>query len=183
MEADINGMYQLSDAHFDSFKSKCDKWISFFGFNDWELDYMFSDEETDARAFTAIHCRLNRLASIVLNLEWDIDPTEESLGQCAFHEVLELLFSDLNILAADRQYDHGTFERERHRVIRIFERSLFMRIWDDEHGTLDIQSNAKRRGPAGQEIPGVHNNESVPGAWLRRLQSKSRRWINRLSPF
>jgi hypothetical protein len=182
MEADEFGMYELSDTHFERFTSECDKWISFFGFNDWDLDYMFTDEETDARALTAIHCQHNRVASIVLSREWDIDPTEESLSKYAFHEVLELLFSDIHVLAVNREFDLDTFDKERHRVIRILEHSIFSRVWGDD-GTFDIQSDAKRRGSAGQEIPGIHNNESVPGTWLRRLQSKSRRWIDCISPF
>jgi hypothetical protein len=183
MEADESGLYELLDTHFEYFEYACVKWISFLGFNDWEVDYVFTDAETDARAFTAVHCRSNRIATIALCQGWDIDPTEESLSKCAFHEVLELLLSDVSLLVSDRRYDPETVDRERHRVIRIFENSVFIREWGDEHGIFNIQPNEKRGCRPGQEVSEIYSDSSVFGTWLRRLQSKSWGWINRISPF
>lgn len=178
-----NDYKELDDSHYDYFVRCFKGWSEYIGITDWMVEYSFRDDDDDYRAATFIYCTENRLAGVVLSNSWDVDPTDYALSKTAFHEALELLFADLTILAGKREYNEGTYDKERHRVIRMLERSLFNRMWNNGYDILDFQSDAKSGGTAGSPISEIHSDETLPDTWVQRIKSKSRRFINSLSPF
>ena len=159
---------ELEKHHFQYFVGCCRAFIKFLGLMDWEVSFNFfcSDENTP-RASTIIHDRHNRLGSIQLYDSWDKIPSEFNLWKTAFHEVIELLMSDLHCLAMDRDWDYNTYDREHHRVIRILEKSWFEEIWENGHGIFNFQPDAKRGRSSKPELPKLGAEVSLPNPKMR----------------
>jgi hypothetical protein len=176
--------YELSDDHFNYFVLCCKGWLDHFGIKDWQVDYALKeDADDDFRAMTIIYCESNRVSEIILANIWDVDPNDYQLSKTAFHEVLELLLADLSMMAANREFNHDVFDRERHRVIRMLERAVFNRSWNNGHNAVNIQSESEVGCSKGRKVSEIHSEVSMPDTWVQRLKSKSRRWLDCLSPF
>jgi hypothetical protein len=176
--------YKLHTGHFDYFVSCCKLILSSLGFNDWNLSYRFIEESGEnARAMTVLYDRDNRVASIVLCNSWDIPVDEFTLTRVAFHECCELMIGDLSLIAMDRCFNEGEYERASHRLIRTLENVLFQRLYDRDITFLDFQSLPKIKEPEGQEVSEVADRKSpVHDSRLQRIKLSAIRWINRISP-
>ena len=110
---------------FELFKKEFLKWINFFGLLNWRL--FFYHEKTDEDSFAIITCETeNRVAGVTLN---KIFPAEdyfpENIKMVAFHEVCELLLSDISDLAKSRFINETDIDTEIHRIIRTLENTVF----------------------------------------------------------
>jgi hypothetical protein len=157
------GEYKLENHHFAYFTGCCQALVKLTGQLDWEVSYLFleSDDETP-RASMLVHDRFNRLASIQLYDSWEKVPSEFHLWKTAFHEVAELLMSDVHCLAMDRDFDYNTYDREHHRIIRILEVAWFDWMWKYGHEIFNFQSSAKGRGDSRPPIPDLDCHVSLP---------------------
>lgn len=45
---------KLEERHYTLFKDECNRWIKFFGFSDWEIDFRF-DDNMDVCASCAVN--------------------------------------------------------------------------------------------------------------------------------
>lgn len=165
----IKTSYTLERHHFAYFVGCCRSLVKLMGLLDWELSYQFlgSDAETP-RASATVHDAGNRLASIQLYDEWDTDPNEWRLWRTAFHEVVELLLSNMHMMATSRAFDYLSYDREHHRVIRTLENSWFTEIWNNGHDVFNFQSDAEGRCCARPELPELDNKAQVPDPGVQR---------------
>jgi hypothetical protein len=166
--------HKLEKHHFSFFVGCCKALVKLSGLHEWEVTYLFlgSDEESP-RASTMVHDRFNRLASIQLYDKWNSIPSEFHLWRVAFHEVMELLLSDVHCLAMDREFDYNTYDREHHRVIRILEATWFDGMWKYGHEVFNFQSESKGRRVSRPEVPKLGDQLSLPDPKLRKdKQSK-----------
>jgi hypothetical protein len=168
------GEYTLEEHHFAFFVGCCKALVKLTGQHDWEISYLFLESEEDSpRASTMVHDRFNRLASIQLYDSWEKAPSEFHLWRTAFHEVMEILFSDVHCLAMDRDFDYNTYDREHHRIIRILEVAWFEGMWQYGHEVFNFQSSAKGRGASRPEIPDLDCQVSLPDTGVpKNKQSK-----------
>jgi hypothetical protein len=170
-KAELNefGEQTLEKHQFAFFVGCCKALVKLTGMLDWEVSYLFIESDEDSpRASTMIHDKFNRLASIQLYDSWNSIPSEFHLWRVAFHEVMELLFSDLHCLAMDRGFDYNTYDREHHRVIRILEAAWFDGMWQYGHEVFNFQSDGKGGKRSGQEIPELGGQLSLPDPKLSK---------------
>jgi len=159
---------ELEKHHFQYFVGCCKAFIIHAGLLDWEVSFQFlGSDESSPRASTIIHDRHNRLGSIQLYDSWDRIPSEFNLWKTAFHEVMELLLSDLHCLAMDRGWDYNTYDREHHRVIRILEKAWFEGIWENGHDIFNFQPDAKGGRSSRPELPELGSQISLPNPKMR----------------
>ena len=159
--------YTLERHHFAYFTGCAKAIVELCGILDWEISYLFIDaEETSPRASMKVHDRFNRIASIQLYDSWDKPPSEFHLWRMAFHEVMELLLSDIHCMAMDRDFDYNSYDREHHRVIRILETAWFDGMYKYGHEIFNFQSDAEGRGPSRPEIPVLGSQVSLPNPKL-----------------
>ena len=104
----------------------------------------------------------NRLAFIILFDMWDAPPSPMNLWIVAFHEVLGLLFSDCHMMASSRDWDEESYDREHHRIVRIFENTVFSDMWDNKNGIFNIQPSDEVPEYTGSEVPETYPLEEVP---------------------
>jgi len=132
----------VTSEEFYYFVEVCKKLKNYLGIIDWELRFHFMEGgPEDPRASMQVVDRYNRLAVITIYDDWDIAPSRDNLIKVAFHEMLELLFSDCHCLAMDRNFNYDTYDREHHRVIRILEHTFLDRIRGDFE-SIDIQDDS-----------------------------------------
>jgi hypothetical protein len=121
--------YKVTKKEYEYFKTQFLKWADLLGVKDWEFFFTYGrvDEEKDYRA-----CIFgdpdNRLVAIYFDPEWDIKPHNRELSMVAFHEVCEVLFSDLRNLLPEKVND-AFGRREIHKIIRILENTMFEKYW------------------------------------------------------
>ena len=139
-ENDFGWGEMLTRDHFLYFAAAGRLLLDFFHLSDFEISFQFADaDEDDPRAATLITDFGNRIGSIILYDHWDRKPTDYNLWLVAFHEVLEVLFSDVSSMASERSWDEVQYDREHHRVIRILEKTVFERMWMNGHDLFNFQ--------------------------------------------
>lgn len=120
-------MQQLTEKDFTIFKEEAQKWIDTFGLKDWEVTFDFSPLEN-----SSAECRVNWHAKAALLTlgqfpRWEV--TQDDVRRSAFHEVCELLLSDMEFTALNDEILHAErkllTEVARHAVIRRLENSIF----------------------------------------------------------
>jgi len=158
-----SGGINLERHHFSYFIGCCKALIKKLGLFDWEVSFQYyeSDENTP-RASTTVYDRFNRLAAIQLYDNWDRPANEFNLWMVAFHEVMELLLSDLHCMAMTREFDYHLYDREHHRVIRILENAWFKEIWENGHAIFNFQTDAKGRKSSRPELPELDSGVPLP---------------------
>lgn len=119
---------KITKAHFEIFKTECQKWIEIFGLKNWQINYVHKKLE-DSRASTSFNC-VGGIATIFLNTNWDEKASYEfdvnDVRKSAFHEICELLLGRLNNMVEQRYGLHvQDIEEEIHRIIRILENVLW----------------------------------------------------------
>lgn len=117
--------YELTQEHFDYFIKQCKYFVTFFGLQDWEMHYLWEDVE-DCRA-SCTSTQQGKICTISLGKVWHtVEPTQDMLCKVAFHEVWELLTSELEVVARN-DFDltnagrREVLERARHTLIRRME--------------------------------------------------------------
>ncbi|WP_304048942.1 hypothetical protein [Desulfovibrio piger] len=120
-------MNQLDNQAFALFKSECQKWIDLLGLKDWSVNFAFEHLES-SRA----ECLVNwtgKSCTIVLGKFPKDDMEIDDVRKSAFHEVCELLLTDMEFTALDEAIPHDErkvlTEVARHGVIRRLENSVF----------------------------------------------------------
>lgn len=120
-------MVELKEQDFQLFKDEADFWIKEFGLHDWSVTYLF-EELDDAWA----ECRINwlgRVSTLVLNKWPSHERAKQEIRKSAFHEVCELLLTDLEYHTVNDAIPQEERERltemARHGVIRRLENSVF----------------------------------------------------------
>ena len=112
--------------HFEIFKAECAKWIEIFGLKGWRVVYDHSKySESDLANMEANIA--GRVATLNLEPEWkDTHPvTDWDVKRSAFHEVCELLFSRIRIIAESRFIADDETGEEIHNLIRILENTVW----------------------------------------------------------
>ena len=183
-EVEEDGCHYVSREHFYYWVACCRLWKKFLCLGDWEVGYNYIESDEDSpRASMEVSDAANRLAQLSIYDSWDHTPTDYYLFRTAFHEVLEMLFADVHILAQSRNFDYIRYDREHHRIIRIFEGSFFDDMWERKHELFNFQSDDEGGCIARPEVPEFHSKTDLHVSWLQRAKQGARRWINRLSPF
>jgi hypothetical protein len=117
--------YETTAEHFSYFKAQCQVFIKFFGLYDWKVVF----EHKSGKDGSLAACRpyvTDKMAVIYLSPDWDEwEPTNADLRQVAFHEVCEMLLSDIHGAAHDTEFTPRQRENEMgyhvHALIRRME--------------------------------------------------------------
>lgn len=111
--------YTLGEEHFNYFKTYAEDLINQLGMSDWEVNFVF-EESGDNLASCQTNWRA-RYAVLTLNNVWRQQPTQDSLKNTAYHEVLELLLDDIDYAYSVQSLSEGDRDtvvaRARHAVI------------------------------------------------------------------
>ena len=111
---------KLTNDDFETFKKECEFWIDFFGLSDWKVIYEFK------RINDAFACcysdSIGRCATISLNNGEHEYITD--IKKAAFHEVCELMLSDMHAYLSDF-YSEGVCQQQTHYIIRKLENSVY----------------------------------------------------------
>ena len=113
---------KTTEKHFKIFKEECDLWLKFFGILDWEIHY--EHDGGDARANCYTDQSGGQIATLELCKKWETIPTDLIVRKCAFHEVCELMLSEMSY-GLGRHYSWDISNKMTHRVIRRMENSIF----------------------------------------------------------
>lgn len=120
-------MVELKEHDFQVFKDEADFWIKEFGLFDWSITYAFEELE-DCYA----ECRINwqgKCAELALHKWPHKERSKQDIRKSAFHEVCELLLTDLEYHTVNDAIPQEERERltemARHGVIRRLENSIF----------------------------------------------------------
>lgn len=116
-------MPRTTNKEFDLFKQECQKWIDYFGLKQWEVCYRLLDLEGDCAR--CIVDQIAKLAYFDLNNKLSkLDKEDRGIEMSAFHEVIELLLTDLRIMAKSTWADNVVLEAT-HEIISILENTIF----------------------------------------------------------
>ena len=118
-------MTKLTQKHFDYFKSRCDYWQRQFGATDWEAYFEWTDRK-DVEALCKTHYN-DRTVTFMLPKEWHSPglPTDKNLDKSAFHEIQEVILSDLKVEAEGMGLSEEFLGRLIHQIIRKWENYVF----------------------------------------------------------
>lgn len=117
-----------NDKAFKLFCEQCNIWIQRYGLFDWRIDYSndFDDEGSLAS------CSYNYASHAVLFNMLPLDrwpeemKNEKDLRYVAFHEVTELLISDLRELTKSRNITEEQVEVASHAIIHRLENAFYV---------------------------------------------------------
>jgi len=153
----------LERHHFAYWVGCCKALIKVIEISDWDVSYhFFESDDATPRASMVVHCPCNRVASLQLYDRWDKVPSEHALWRTAFHEVMELLMVDINMMAHNREFDPSAYDREIHRVIRIMEDAWFEEMWTHGHEVFNFQPTGKGKVTSRPEVPVLGSQVSLP---------------------
>lgn len=120
-------MVELKDQDFQIFKDEAQYWIDQFGLLDWRIGFAF--EKIDGFYAESRTYWYGRTATLVLN-KWQDEPIEtEQIRKSAFHEVCEVLLTEMRNIALNKsiasEEHEDMFIGAAHGVIRRLENSVF----------------------------------------------------------
>ena len=115
--------------YFILFKQEALYWINIFGLKGWDI--IFTNKyDTENRATIGWKVT-GRIAKINLSRNWEEGTTAvtpENIKKAAFHEVCELFFSRLQMMAEGRLCNNkDCIEEEVHSIIRTLENTVFIK--------------------------------------------------------
>lgn len=91
-------MIKTTKKDFELFKSECEKWINFFGLNEWDIKIEHSTDEKYTCGYNWKHID-NLNAVLTLSTDWDDEQCEyskDAIKRTAFHEVCEILIGKMS---------------------------------------------------------------------------------------
>lgn len=124
---------------FKNFKASVEKYIKFFGLIDWNC--MFTHDKDSGMANVYVDLQAH-FAHFSLCRDWSTQvavPTQDEIDATAFHEVMELLLSDIRGIGLDIQLGHSVkrdaLEVEAHRIIHRFGETVYKLIRENYDNT------------------------------------------------
>ena len=121
-------MIELQQSDFEILVHECKYCIDYFGIKDWSVNYKFKELHDGFRA----ECKVNwsgRICYLCLSTTHREKITDMEIRKSAFHEVLELLLTDLEYTLLDEKIPMEErkylAEVQRHSLIRRFENTVF----------------------------------------------------------
>ena len=119
-------MAKTTAKDFKLFKGACEKWIDFFGLKGWEVSFRHEKIEDNARAEITFNAIEDRMACIVLGIDWLSNPVNDRIiRKVAFHEVMEIFCRRWVYLAYERGVRDIEIAEEKHHIIRTLENVIF----------------------------------------------------------
>lgn len=122
---------KLTDQMFTIFKDECDRWIDFFGIKNWDLSIIKQDMGNEEYCVVAAltYDVQNHVGTIAINnsirlASPDVNVVEE-IRRAAFHEVMELIFSETRELATSRYITETSVDKSIHNCIVLFENTVY----------------------------------------------------------
>lgn len=120
MPNDPSEAWETNESHFEIFKLECIYWLNRYGLLGWEIHFDHSIIEKNRAS--CVTYGPGRMCALTLGTEWHgLEPTPESIGKSAYHEVCELLLADLVEVATNRKFDPDDIEAKAHAIIRTLE--------------------------------------------------------------
>ena len=122
-----------TDQKIKYFVSECQRFIEFFGLYEWQITYCQHGLQDEARAMCVTSGIVNNVegdgqqATLSYDIEWINESDKEEISICAFHEVMELMFTKLRDYSTNNMYivTWREVDDEFHRVIRRFENKIY----------------------------------------------------------
>ena len=112
---------------FEYFKAECRRWLDFFGIKNYRVFY--SHEPVEDGFAECAWSTPGRVVKMKLNPEWAEAPVDNpSLSRTAFHEICELLLSELTEMA-QQWVCNAEVNRTSHQIIRTLENT----VWEREY--------------------------------------------------
>ena len=123
-------IHKTTGEQFKLFKRECEKWIKFWGMNEWKVYYDHNANNVqDKERGWCWAASTDKVATLALTKDWGVDtPTSEDIKYTAFHEVCELLLTDLDTLAKHRYSCEDEINEARHSIIRRLENVIYKRV-------------------------------------------------------
>lgn len=120
--------FKTTEKDFKLFRKECEKWLNFFGLTDWSVYYEHASHDGSGRDAYTEHTSGDKTATIGLYVDWlDLKPTDNILRQTAFHEVCEILLSEIAQMCMDRYIREQDIHTATHSIIHRLENSVFKR--------------------------------------------------------
>jgi hypothetical protein len=121
-------MPRTSKEHFKIFVDECQRWIDFYGLNDWHFYFRHSDKHKENLAYTAVEHK-SKSAVIFMTITWAKDDLFDGLIELsAHHEVCEVMNSKLRDLATSRYVTSDEeIDEANHEIITRLQNSVFKR--------------------------------------------------------
>ncbi len=114
---------KTTKADFELFCKECYEWVKYFNLEEYEvvfkhskIDGAYADTWTDAQSHQAV---------IRLNIAWPEAPTELTIRQTAFHEVIELLLGRIRCIAENRYIQQREIDDAVHGIIMRLQNTVF----------------------------------------------------------
>jgi hypothetical protein len=124
-----NKGYTTTKKDFIFFKREINHWLQYFGLIDFDVRILHL-KERDFLLGGLSYNVMNRTANITLNTSWiETKPDKYELAKTAFHEVVELLLSQLRNYS-ESYISEDEVNREIHKIIVIFENTVFQEYWE-----------------------------------------------------
>ena len=116
--------YKITKKHFKIFKSAVQDWLEIYGLKDWLVNIEYGIDKDYRDGFNGdvkalcVSNLIGMQAAILIDNQWDDEPTEQKLKETAFHEATELLLAPLNIMAVSRYVTESEIDTARHAIIQ-----------------------------------------------------------------
>jgi len=127
LEETLSQKHDLTEQDYENFKDEFRYWTQRYSLNNWEFHFFFEDdsEENPSRA-RLMTDHDARICLVTLCKVWEgEEPTEIAIRQSAYHEVVELLLSNMNLLIRQRSVLEREVEEQVHVVIRTLENAHY----------------------------------------------------------
>ena len=104
------------------FKNYVKEWQREFGLFDWRITAGKDDFDEDSGAARMMLSNFEgRIASILINKDWDQPPTKAMIELVAFHEVCEVLVEELRTMVRAKEFTESQLNSAVHTLIRRLE--------------------------------------------------------------
>jgi len=113
---------KTTKSQFNEFKKEAMYWIDYFGLKNWYV--YFENVELEGNRAECSFDKPNGIACIRLNTEFQVSMDSNEIKLCAFHEVCELMLSELTLMSASL-FNNEHVSEKIHDVIRRLENTIF----------------------------------------------------------
>ena len=112
--------FPTTGEHYTAFKEAIEKYSEMFHLGEYKIETQHATDCEDSRCSYHAHIE-NKTCVFYLSSEWEFEPTTDKVIMCAYHEVMELVLFEFQLLAEDRSTTQSDLERVRHAIIRRWE--------------------------------------------------------------